>query len=334
MSEFKYYVIRRLLTFLPTIIGVTLLTFVIARVIPANPARLWAGGVKAKPEVIEMLTKKYHLDKPVYVQYFYYLKDILSGDWGTSPVTHRSILADIKTYFPATVELAIFALILVMAIGIPLGIISALRKDSWIDHVVRVVAISGASIPVFWLGILLQWIFYYHLGLFPAAGRGIAPHKVYTGLYLLDSILSGDFKAFIDNLSHMVLPALTLAYPSIGLVARITRGSMLDVLSAEYIDYAQVRGLKKSFIFKHVLKNASIPIITILGLIFGGLLSGAIVTETIFSWPGIGTYAVGSIMNMDYPAIMGVTLLIGLIYVLVNFMVDLIYALIDPRIRL
>jgi len=334
MTEFKYYVIRRLITFLPTIIGVTLLTFVIARVIPANPARLWAGGVKAKPEVIEMLEKKYHLNEPVIVQYFYYLKDILTGDWGLSPVTHRSILADIKTYFPATVELAIFSLLLVMIIGIPLGIISALKKDTWIDHVVRVIAISGASVPVFWLGILLQWIFYYHMGILPATGRGIAPSKTFTGLYLLDSLLCGEIDVFLDNLRHLVLPGLTLAYPSIGLVARITRGSMLDVLSAEYIDYAQVRGLKPSFVFKHILKNASIPIVTILGLIFGWLLSGAVITETVFSWPGIGTYAVGSITNMDYPAIMGVTLLIGLVYVFVNFIVDLIYALIDPRIRL
>ncbi|RLE55796.1 MAG: ABC transporter permease [Thermoprotei archaeon] len=334
MGELKYYLIRRLLTFIPTIIGVTLLTFLIARVIPANPAVLWAGGIKAKPEVVQLLIKKYHLDKPPHIQYFYYLKDIFTGHWGISPVTHRPVIADIATYFPATAELALFSLFVTIFIGIPLGVISALKKDTWIDHVVRIIAISGASMPVFWLGIILQWIFYYSLGLLPATGRGIPPRITYTGLYLLDSLLCGDFEAFRSNLQHIILPGFTLAYPCIGLVARITRSSVLDVLSADFIDYARIRGLKPSFVFRHVFRNASIPIITILGLLFGSLLCGAVITETVFSWPGLGTYTVAAISNIDYPAIMGVTLIIGLVYVTVNLIVDILYAIIDPRIRL
>ena len=191
----------------------------------------------------------------------------------------------------------------------------------------------GISVPVFWLAIILQWIFYYQLGILPATGRGIEPSVSYTGLYLLDSLLAGEFDKFVTNLSHIILPAITLAFPGIGVIARITRNSVLDAMSSEFIDFAEARGLHGFQFYRHVLKNAMIPIITVLGLQFGFLLSGAVITETIFAWPGIGNYAVKAINALDYPAIMGTTLLIGLVFVIVNLVVDVIYALIDPRIR-
>jgi len=334
LAELKYYILRRMITFLPTLIGLTLITFMVSMMIPSNPARLWAGGIKANPEVIEMIKKKYHLDEPIHVQYYYYISNLLRGDLGTSPITHRSILSDISTYFPATVELAIVAEILVIIIGVPLGIISALKKDSLIDHIVRVFSLIGVSLPVFWLGLLLQWVFYYHLGILPAGGRGIPPKVTYTGLYIFDSLLCQDWPALIDNLKHVIMPAFTLAYIGIGIIARITRSSILDILTADFVVFLQVKGLSKLKVLKHILKNALVPIVTMLGLEFGALLSGAVITETIFYWPGIGRYAVQGINNLDFPAIMGVTLLIGLVYVITNFVVDLLYAAIDPRVRL
>jgi len=334
LAELKYYFIRRVLTFLPTLIGLTLMTFVVSVMIPSNPARLWAGGIKANPEIIEMIKKKYHLDEPLYMQYYYYITNLLKGDLGTSPITHRPVILDIMTYFPATVELAILAEILVIVIGVPLGVISALKKDSLVDHVVRVFSLIGVSLPIFWLGLMLQWVFYYYLGILPAGGRGIPPKVKYTGLYMLDSLLCQDWNAFVDNLSHAIMPAFTLAYIGIGIIARITRSSILDVASADFVVFLQVKGLEKIKVLKHILKNALVPIVTMLGLEFGALLSGAVITETIFYWPGIGRYAVQGVNNLDFPAIMGVTLLVGLVYIITNLVVDLMYAAIDPRVRL
>jgi len=334
VTELKYYIIRRILTFLPTLVGLTLITFVVSILVPGNPARLWAGGIKANPEVIEAIKKKYHLDEPLYIQYYYYLIKLLKGDFGTSPLTHRPVITDILSYFPATVELAIFAEILIILMGIPLGIISALKRDSPVDHAVRIFSLTGVSVPIFWLGLMLQWVFYYYLGWLPAGGRGPAPPKVYTGLYLFDSLLCNRLDIFLKNLSHLILPAFTLAYTGVGIVARVTRSSVLDVISSDFVVFLNVKGLDRMDILKHIIKNALVPIITILGLEFGGLLGGAVITETIFFWPGIGRYAVQGISNLDFPAIMGVTVLIGLIYIMVNLVVDLLYAVVDPRVRL
>ncbi len=334
MAELKYYIIRRILTFLPTLIGLTLITFVVSMLVPGNPARLWAGGIKASPEVIEAVKKRYHLDEPLYMQYYYYLRNLLRGDLGVSPLTHRPVITDIISYFPATVELAIFAELLVILMGIPLGIISALKRDSVIDHAVRVFSLIGVSVPVFWLGLMLQWLFYYYLGWLPAGGRGPAPPRIYTKLYVLDSLLCGRWDLFWSNVAHIILPAFTLAYIGVGMVARVTRSSVLDVLSSDFVMFLNVKGLSRLSVLRHVIKNALVPIVTILGLEFGGLLGGAVITETIFFWPGIGRYAVQGINSLDFPAIMGVTVLIGLIYIIVNLAVDLLYAVIDPRVRL
>lgn len=334
MAELKYYLTRRIITFIPTLIGLTLITFIVSMKVPSDPAHLWAGGIKANEQVVEMIKRKYHLDAPIYVQYYYYLLNLLKGDLGISPITHRPILKDLLTYFPATAELAIAAEILIIIIGVPLGIISALKRDSIVDHIVRVISLTGVSLPAFWLGLLLQWIFYYKLSWLPAGGRGIPPKEIVTGLYILDSLLCHDWSAFINNLKHIIMPAFTLAYLGIGVVARITRSSILDIITSDFVVFLQLKGLKKLKVMQHILKNALIPIITILGLQFGGLLGGAVITETIFYWPGIGRYAVQAIYNIDFPAIMGVTLLMGLVYVTINFFVDIMYAIIDPRVRL
>lgn len=326
--------IRRALTFIPTVVGVLILTFVISHVIPADPARLWAGGVKARPEVIELMKEKYHLNLPIHEQLALYVRDVFSGNWRESPMTKRPVLVDLAEYFPATAELAIVAGSMQIALGIPLGLLAALKRDTPVDHLIRVLALIGVSAPAFWLAIALQWVFYYSLGLLPATGRGIPPSQSYTGLYILDSLIAGDWNALVVNLRHIALPSLTLAFTGLGIIARVVRNTTLDVLSSEFIDFAEARGLSSIKFYRHVVKNSSIPIVTIAGLEFGMLLSGAIIVETVFSWPGIGLYAVNAINSLDYPAIMGSTLLISLIFIAANFVVDIAYAIIDPRVRL
>jgi len=334
MGDIKRYIIRRALSFLPTILGVLILTFLISRVIPADPVRVWTGGYKARPEIIEEIKKRYHLDKPLHEQLILYLVDVFRGNWGVSPMSKRPVLVDIAEYFPATVELAIVSSIILVVVGVPLGLIAALKKDSAVDHLVRVVALIGTSAPAFWIAIVLQWVFYYYLGVLPSTGRGVVPPVRYTGMYLLDSLLGGKFDIFLENLKYIILPGITLAFTGLGIIARVVRNSALDVLSSDFIDFAKARGLRGLQLYKHILKNSLIPIITILALEIGYILSGAIVIETVFSWPGIGLYAVNAINSLDYPAIMGVTLLIGLIFIFINFVTDIAYAVIDPRVRL
>jgi ABC-type dipeptide/oligopeptide/nickel transport system permease component len=334
MGDIKRYVVRRALSFLPTILGVLILTFLISHVIPADPVRVWTGGYKARPEIIEEIKKRYHLDKPLHEQLILYLVDVFRGNWGVSPMSKRPVLVDIAEYFPATVELAIVSSIILAVVGIPLGLIAALKKDSIIDHSIRVVALIGTSAPAFWIAIVLQWIFYYYLGVLPSTGRGVVPPVRYTGMYLLDSLLGGRFDLFLENLRYIILPGITLAFTGLGIIARVVRNSTLEVISSDFIDFAKARGLEGLQLYKHILKNSLIPIITILGLEIGYILSGAIVIETVFSWPGIGLYAVNAINSLDYPAIMGVTLLIGLIFIFINFVTDIAYAVIDPRVRL
>ncbi|MEM0262215.1 MAG: ABC transporter permease [Nitrososphaerota archaeon] len=249
-------------------------------------------------------------------------------------MSKRPVLVDIAEYFPATVELAIVSSVILIVVGIPLGLLAALRKDSIIDHIIRVIALIGTSAPAFWIAIVLQWVFYYYLGLLPATGRGVPPPIRYTGMYLLDSLLNGDWGLFIENLKYIILPSITLAFTGLGIIARVVRNTALDVLSSDFIDFARARGLRGVQLYRHILKNALIPIVTVLALEIGYILSGAIVIETVFSWPGIGLHAVNAINSLDYPAIMGVTLLIGLVFVFINFVTDIAYAIIDPRVRL
>jgi len=336
MAELKYYLIRRVITFLPTLIGMLFLVFFISHMVPGDPARLWAGPEKAvNPEVLQKIREQYHLDKPWYEAFLYYLKDVFTGDWGKSPVTNRKIIDDLKTYFPATVELAVASEILIVIVGIPLGVLSALKRDSLIDHIGRIFSLIGTSLPIFLMAILFQYVFYFKLRLVPLGGRGVRPEKLITGLYVLDSLLCGDWDALWTNLKILILPAFALSLLGIGIVTRITRSSMLDAMTSDFVEFARMKGLPERWvIYRHALKNALVPVVTVLGLQFGGLLSGAVITETTFARPGVGRYAVRACYSLDYPAIIGVTLLIGLVYIFANLIVDILYAWIDPRVRL
>jgi len=344
MAELKRFLIRRLLTFIPTLIGVTFVVFLIANVIPADPARAWAGGEKASPEAIQRIKEEYHLDDPWYVQYFFLISKIIQNDI-RSPFTHNKILDDLifgtkqkggtgSTYgrFFVSLQLALIGFTYVVLIGIPLGIISALKRNTIIDNIVRVMALIGVSTPVFWLGYLLIYILYVRAGVINIAGMPEPSQKI-TGIMVLDALLLGEHKIAWQIINRLATPAFVLGFISIGIVARVTRNSFLDSWNADFIEYCKARGLRKAKLVWHALKNASIPIITILGMQFAFLLGNAPITETVFAIPGLGRYLLESIKNFDYPALIGGILLFATTYMLINLIVDIIYAIIDPRIR-
>jgi peptide/nickel transport system permease protein len=337
MSIFQYF-IRRLLLMIPMIIGITLLLFLVTHIVPVNPlAVILTEKSMDDPEAVKAATEKWGLDKPLPEQYLIYLGKLLQGDMGVSFKTKNPVTSDLLTFLPATVELAIGSFIFAVLLGLPLGIISAIKSGSMIDHITRIISLLGASMPPFWSGLLLLFVFYYKLELAPGPGRidsRLGTPESVTGLFVLDSLLTGNMEAFWSSLSHLVLPSIILGWFTLALIARITRSSMLEVLSLDYIRTARAKGLaEKWVILKHALRNALIPLATLIGLAFAGLMSGAIMTETIFSWPGIGRYAVDASTNLDYPALTGTTLLIAVIYMFVNLFVDMLYTLIDPRIR-
>ena len=332
-----FFILKRFGMLIIVIIGITLITFTISHIIPGDPAKL-AAGPKARAEQIEQVRKELGLDKPLYQQYFTYLSGLIKGDLGTSITTRRSVTKELAEYFPATLELVIFALIFELLIGIPIGILSARYRNSVLDHASRLVSLSGVSIPLFWLGVLLQLIFYVKLGWLPAEGRiGIllSPPARITGMYVFDSLISGNWKLLLDSLKHILLPSFALAFGSMAIVTRILRTSMLEVLRQDYILTARAKGFKESgVITRHALKNAMIPTITVIGLQTGALLSGVFLIEIVFDWPGMGMYAINSLLKLDYFAIMGVTIVVALIYVIINFFVDIIYSILDPRISI
>jgi peptide/nickel transport system permease protein len=337
MNLFEH-IARRLLLMIPMAIGITLLLFVVTHIVPVNPlAVILTERSMEDPRAVQAATEKWGLDKPLPEQYLIYLRNLLQGDLGTSFKTKNPVLSDLKTFLPATIELSIGSFIFAILLGLPLGIISAVKSGSFIDQFTRVFSLLGASMPPFWSGLLILFTFYYKLKWAPGPGRinsrlG-APESI-TGLFVFDSLLTGNLPAFWDSLSHLILPSIILGWFTLALIARITRSSMLEALSQDYIRTARAKGLaEKWVILRHALRNALIPLVTLVGLAFAGLMSGAIMTETIFSWPGIGRYAVESAANLDYPAITGATLMIAIIYMLVNIVVDALYTIIDPRIR-
>jgi peptide/nickel transport system permease protein len=330
------YILKRLVLFIPVLFGVTILTFSISHIVPGNPV-LVALGPHATPDTVKALREKWGLDKPVYVQYLIYVKGLLKGDLGTSIHTNRPVLRDLKAYFPATLELTTASMLLCLMFGIPLGIVAAVKKDRAIDHMTRVFSLIGVSMPIFWLGLLVLLLLYFKLGLFPGGGRLSSltfPPKHITGLYILDSLLTGNWATLKESVSHMILPASCLGFAVIGVISRMTRSSMLNVLDEDYIKTARAKGLKdRKVIYQHALRNAILPVITISGVLYGQLLAGAVLTETIFSWPGMGLYTVTSIMYLDFQPIMGFTIIVALVYVVINLLVDILYVLFDPRIR-
>ncbi|MEW6398947.1 MAG: ABC transporter permease [Bacillota bacterium] len=329
-------IVRRLALLVLVLFGITLITFVLSNVVPVDPivAKL---GEKARPELVEKMRKEWGFDKPLPVQYVRYVAGLLRGDLGVSIRTRRPVAQDLRDYFPATMELATVAIIISVCLGIPVGVIAAVRKDRLIDHLTRVFALGGASMPIFWMALLLLLLLYYRLGWLPGTGRLdilLAEPPRVTGLLFVDSLLARDWAALASAARHILLPAFCLGYFSTAVIARMTRSSMLEVVRQDYIRTARSKGLaERVVIYKHALKNALIPTTTVIGLAYGSLLSGAVLTETIFGWPGMGRYATNSVLNVDIPAVLGVTLLSALVYALANLAVDVVYVFLDPRIR-
>ena len=327
------YIIKRLFFMLLVMAGVATIVFFITRVIPADPVGAILGG-NAPPELVDKMRHKLGLDKPIHLQFIDYLKGIVQGDFGVSLKTNRPVIEDLKEFFPATVELATASILITIVFGIILGILSAVHRNKFIDHVLRIFSIMGVSMPVFWLGLLLLLLFYYHLELFPGSGRYslfIFPPQI-TGLVIVDSLITGNWIALWDSVRHIILPAFVLGYASTASVARIMRASMLDVLHQDFVRTAKAKGLSKHIvIYRHALKNALIPVVTVIGISFGSLLSGAVLTETVFSWPGVGRYVVQGLLFLDYPAVVGGTLFIAFLYSIANLLVDITYVMLDPR---
>jgi len=334
------YIIRRIFMSLFVLVGLSIMTFTISRVIPSDPVGLYVGP-KPNPGDVERVREKLGLNHPLTIQYAYYVRDLLHGDLGLSIASKLPVLEVVGALWPATLELLFTSIILSTLIGIPLGVLSARLQGSPIDVVVRTFSIAGVSIPAFLSGLVLQIIFFRNLHLLPLTGRFTTdlrfthPIEALTGFYLIDTALTGNWIAFKDVVWHIILPAITLSMYPIGLIARMTRATMLEVLSQEYIRTARAYGTREAFIFYgYALKNAIGPTLTVIGLTLAWSLTGAFFVEMIFNWPGLGTFTVNSLLNVDYPAVMGITLLGATGYVVVNLIVDLIQALIDPRISL
>ncbi|HLJ61927.1 MAG TPA: ABC transporter permease [bacterium] len=332
------YLLRRALLALPTLLGITLVTFLVSHLLPPDLVLANLGDrATQSPSLVAAFRHRWGLDQPVVMQYVLYLGHLLHGDLGTSIATDRPVLVELELSLPATVELATVALVGAAVIGTALGILAAVARDSAVDLAVRAISAIGVAVPTFWFAILLLSTVYFRLGWAPPPGRlstGITPPAPITGMYLVDSLLRGRPDLFADALSHIILPAIVLATVGIGFVTRMTRSSMLEVLSQDYVRTAHAKGLRRwSVVVRHALRNALIPVITITGTLYAQLMSGTVMTETIFSWPGLGRYAVSSAASLDFPAVMGVALVVGTMYVIINACVDVLYALIDPRIH-
>jgi len=335
MSLLRYLGRRAGLTVF-VIFGVTLITFVLTHVVPADPVVAYLGD-HAPPDLVIKVRHQLGLDRPLPEQYVIYLGGLLQGNLGVSILDTRSVSADLAQYLPATVELASCAMLVAILTGVPAGIISAVYKDAWPDQITRVVALGGTSLPVFYVGLLLLGLFYSRLGILPGPGQlsiFTPPPPHLTGMVAVDALLSGQWAALADALRHLVLPAFVLGYFTTGLIMRMTRSSLLEVLRQDYVRTARAKGITEPrVVLRHALRNALLPTVTVVGLTFGDLLSGAVLTETIFSWPGIGRYATVSVTNVDVPAVLGVTLVAAVIFSLFNLGVDVVYAYLDPQIR-
>ena len=331
-------VLRRLITVFPTLIGVIIVTFLLTRVLPGDPAVYFAGPA-ATPESIAEIRKSLGLDKPLPEQFLDYVNDLAHGNLGNSLATGQPVMTEIASRLPASAELTLFGLIISIVIAIPLGILAAVKQGSWIDHTCRVVATAGVSLPVFFTGLLLVYVFYFLLGWAPAPlGRldvfYTAPPQV-TGFYLIDSLIAGDFEVFRAALAQLILPGLTLAIFSLAPIARMTRASMLAVLASDYVRTARASGLSSyTVIVTYAFRNAMLPVITTLGMVFSFLLGANVLVEKVFAWPGIGSFAVEALIASDYAPVQGFVLTMAVMYVALNLLIDILYGVVDPRVRL
>jgi peptide/nickel transport system permease protein len=330
------YLLRRFALAGLMLFGLICLTFIIANVAPSDPAVL-AAGPDAGRSQIEQARREYGLDKPLPEQFLRYVGDLARGDFGRSIATGRPVGSDLARYFPATLELCLVAMAIGLIVGISLGMLSALFKDRWLDHITRIFAVSGIALPPFWFGLLLQLGFAVWLGWLPTSGRmGVStdPGDPITGLLLLDALLRGDGALFWQGLSYILLPALVLSLPCLASILRVNRSEMVEALRADYITSARAHGVAPwRLVTVHALKNAMLPTLAIIGLRWGWMMSSTVLVETVFDWPGIGLYAVSSAIAGDFKPVMGVTLIVGLNFMLVNLVVDLLYGVLDPRLR-
>ncbi len=332
---------RRLFLLIPVLFGVTILTFTIMRAAGDPVTAYLSNPERATERQIQEIIDKYHLDEPTWVQYVYWLKGVTEGDLGYSRIAHLPVSETLALKFPATFELSLTATMIAVLVGIRMGTVAAVRVNSWVDQTTRLVSLVAVSMPVFWLGLLLLMVFYNQLGWLPGPGRyssaefNINDLTHYTSLLTIDTLLNARWDFFVDAVLHLILPAITLAFASTAIIVRMMRSSMLEVLGAEYVRTARSKGLPEAVVIrKHARRNALIPTTTVVGLSFGGLLGGAVLTETIFTWPGLGQWSAQAALNLDTAGIMGFTLLTAIIYVLANLLVDITYAYLDPRVRL
>jgi ABC-type dipeptide/oligopeptide/nickel transport system permease component len=332
MDKKILFFLKRIAYFVPTLLGLLILVFVVSRVIPGDPAALVAGET-ATADQVKAIRTQLGFDQPLYIQFGVYVRQLVTGDLGKSLYSGRRVSQDLVDRFPATLELTLAAMFISVLVGIPLGILSALKRNSLLDHLVRGFTVSGLAIASFWLGIMLQLFASMWLGLTPLGSRiGVSPPRLITGLFVLDAALTLNGAALLSSLKHLLLPALTLSFASLATLARFTRSGVLDVIQKDFILYERAMGLPPRIVVcKYVLRNALISTVTQVGLLFGLLLAGAVVIEAVFDWPGLGLYAYQSIVLSDYQAILGVTLLSGFVYVTVNLAVDLVLTLVDPR---
>jgi peptide/nickel transport system permease protein len=329
------FLLKRLALMIPTLIGVTLVTFTISRVVPGDPARL-AAGAQGTEATYQQLRQEFGLDDSIPSQYFSYVSGLVQGDLGRSITTRRPVIDDLQAYWPATLELVLAGMLIAVVTGVPLGILAAVRADRGLDQLTRIVALLGVSVPAFWLAVLVQLFFGLRLGWLPVSGRlgplADAPAHT-TGLFLIDSALHGEWSTFVESARRIVMPAATLAIPAMATIMRFTRASMLEVLNQDFIRTARAKGAgERRVIGLHALRNAMIPTLTMIGLSFGWAMGGSVLVETVYDWPGIGLYATKSALSLDFMPIMGIAILYGVVFALINIAVDVLYAVLDPRI--
>lgn len=332
------YIARRLLALLLLLIGISLITFLLVRMVPGDPAALYYGGMPVSEEVLQALRRQWGFDRPLPVQYLYYLAGVARGNLGVSTMSGRPIMADLMRRFPATVELTLAGVLLALIVGIPLGVFAALKRNRLTDHALRIVSLVSLGMPNFWLGLVLIYLFSYQLPIFPPAeGRlasGIVPPERWTGLYTVDSLLQGNWLALRSASRQLMAPAITVALGLVAVIIRMLRAGMLEELGKDYIRTGRAKGLSGRIIFyKHALRNAIIPTITVVSIQIGYLLGGNVLVEAVFAWPGVGLYYINAINSLDYNAVVGATLLIAAIFALINLFVDILNAVIDPRIQ-
>jgi peptide/nickel transport system permease protein len=334
--KLRYYIMRRLLLMVPVLLGLSVLTFAMSHLLPGDPARL-AAGPRATDEMVKVIAHEYGLDQPLPVQYVIYVTNLLQGNWGKSMDSERPVLDEIRRFFPATLELVLVSMLMAFALGVPLGVVAARFRNRWPDQFASIVALSSVSFPRFWLALMLQLLVASLLNLLPINGRydsAATPPATITGLFLVDSVLQGNGTAFVVSLKHIFLPAIVQSVGAMASITRMVRSDVLEVMTRDFVTMERSAGIPERIILgKYVLKNSFISTLTTVGLFFGFSLGGSVLVETVFDWPGIGLYAVKSAFITDFQPIMGVTLVIGFSFMFVNLLVDVLYSVLDPRIR-